>query len=439
MNLYKELRLNFNSLSLNRLVDFLRVFDDVLLLNSNSEILKNNSDIGFMLAIDKAKSLTINNSHSDSFLSLREFHSCYKDYLFGHLSYDLKEEIENLSSENRDEIKMPLMNFFVPELMLKFESGILKCLLFHENSAHYKGVCNEILKVLKNANFQDPFYVKRSFEINLKSRISKAEYFTQFKKIKNNIQKGDIYEMNFCQEFYSDNALIDPFELYLNLNKISPSPFSAFYRINNKFLISSSPERYLQKKGSKIISQPIKGTAPRMKSAIEDLIAKENLRNNLKERAENVMIVDLVRNDLSRTAAKASVKVDELCEIYSFKQVHQMISTISSILSPKFDFVDVLRTSFPMGSMTGAPKIRAMQFIENYETSKRGLYSGAIGYVSPNGDFDFSVVIRSIIYNSQNKYLSFMVGGAITDGSDPQFEYDECLLKAKGIIESLNS
>ncbi len=207
-------------------------------------------------------------------------------------------------------------------------------------------------------------------------------------------------------------------------------PFSAFSKVQERFLMCASPERYLAKRGTKIISQPIKGTARRGKSTDEDQKIISTLYNDEKERSENVMIVDLVRNDLSRTAAKGSVKVEELFGIKTFLQLHQMTSTIVSELDPKFDISDVLKTTFPMGSMTGAPKIRAMQIIEEFEKTKRGWYSGTIGYISPEGDFDLNVIIRSILYNLSEKYLSFMVGSAITIGAEAEKEYDECLLKS---------
>ncbi|NLF41175.1 MAG: anthranilate synthase component I family protein, partial [Bacteroidales bacterium] len=252
--------------------------------------------------------------------------------------------------------------------------------------------------------------------------------------VKDHIQKGDIYEMNFCMEFFAENCFIDPFESYLRLNDISPAPFSAFYRLPEHYLLCSSPERFIQKNGDTIISQPIKGTARRGTSPEKDEEIKTELFNNLKERSENVMIVDLVRNDLSHTAVKDSVKIDELFGIYSFAQVHQMVSTITSKIKSGIHFSDVIRHAFPMGSMTGAPKIRAMQIIEEYEITKRGLYSGSVGYISPEGDFDFNVVIRSIQYNQSLQSLSFMTGSAITSLANAGDEYQECLLKAKAMM-----
>ena len=206
---------------------------------------------------------------------------------------------------------------------------------------------------------------------------------------------------------------------------------------NQNYLLCSSPERFLQKINDQIISQPIKGTRKRGKTAEEDNALIDQLRQSEKDKSENIMITDLVRNDLSKTARKASVKVEELCEIYSFDRVHQMISTISSKLDDKFNFVDVLKTTFPMGSMTGAPKLKSMELIEKYEVTKRSLFSGAFGYITPNADFDFNVVIRSILYNKVNESISVMVGGAITINSDAEDEYEESLVKGKAMIDVL--
>jgi para-aminobenzoate synthetase component 1 len=208
----------------------------------------------------------------------------------------------------------------------------------------------------------------------------------------------------------------------------------------NEFSIfCGSPERYLNKAGSTLKSQPIKGTARRLANPEEDEKIKEELRASEKERAENVMIVDLVRNDLTKCALPGTVKVDELCGIYSFEQVHQMISTVSCQLAEGTTLSHILRSSFPMGSMTGAPKIRAMQLIESFEQTRRGVYSGSVGYIAPNGDFDLILIIRTMLYDADQKYLSFQVGSAITHQAIPEIEYDECLLKAKAILQVLKS
>ena len=243
--------------------------------------------------------------------------------------------------------------------------------------------------------------------------------------------------MNFCYELFNENVEIDLFETYKKLNKLTNAPFSCFGNFNNKYILSASPERYIRKTRQQITSQPIKGTIARGVDEMTDLTQIENLKNNQKERSENIMIVDLVRNDLSKIAAKNSVKVEELCGIYTFETVHQMISAVSATIKPHITFLDILKATFPMGSMTGAPKIRAMELIEKYESTKRGVYSGCVGYVKPDGDFDFNVIIRTLLYNSKKKYLSCMVGGAITSKSNEKEEYQETLLKAKALLQAL--
>ena len=273
--------------------------------------------------------------------------------------------------------------------------------------------------------------------MKIKLRIHKDDYFQKLNAILNHIHRGDIYEANFCQEFYSENSTINPIEVYQNLNEISKPPFATFLKLNDKYLLSASPERYLKKEGETVISQPIKGTERRAETPEEDIALISALEKNPKERAENIMIVDLVRNDLSKTAIKGSVKVDELCKVYTFEQVHQLISTISCKVPKEMHPVDIIKNTFPMGSMTGAPKISAMKIMEELEETKRGLYSGAVGYFTPTGNFDFNVIIRSILYNATEKHVSYSVGGAITSQSEPEKEYEECLLKAKAMKQVL--
>jgi len=259
------------------------------------------------------------------------------------------------------------------------------------------------------------------------------------KNIQHHISIGDVYEMNYCIEFFAQNLNISPIQLYEKLNEVSPTPFSAFLKYHDKSLICASPERYLKKEGRRLISQPIKGTSARDPNPFIDKANIEYLKTSEKERSENIMITDLVRNDLSRVAKQGRVKVEELCGVYSFRQVHQMISTISAEMDERYSWVDAIKATFPMGSMTGAPKVSAMKLIERYEDTKRGLYSGSVGYVTPEGDFDFNVVIRSMLYNQKKGYLSFMVGSAITALSEPEKEYEECLVKASAIMKVLNA
>lgn len=354
------------------------------------------------------------------------------DWLFGYLSYDLKNEIERLSSNNIDKLQFPDILLFRPSIVFAVSNNNLT---IHYSSSTFQRQSAASLydAIMASKEVDDPNDTK----ISPIARFSKIEYIDSVNKILNHIQRGDIYEMNFCQEFYATSCQVNPYETFIKLNSKSPTPFSAFGKFNDKFLLCASPERYLKKQSDRVFSQPIKGTAPRGKSDEEDKHIRNQLKYDEKERAENIMIVDLVRNDLSRIAIKGSVKVDELCEVYPFRQVNQMISTISCTKRDDVDNVDIIKATFPMGSMTGAPKVRAMQLIEYFERTKRGLYSGAVGYFDPQGDFDFNVVIRSILYNKTKKYLSFTVGGAITSGSNPEKEYNECILKAQAINQVL--
>jgi len=368
-----------------------------------------------------------------AFDELKKFTDQYKDWIFGFLSYDLKNQLENLHSHNPDGIGMPMMHFFVPRVLIFFKGNSIQI-----------GIPGSIQKEESHQNIYDDilgFIISpyRKPVVRIKHRVSELEYIAKANMIKKHIQKGDIYETNYCIEFYDDRAGIDPVENFMRLNRNNPAPFACFYKYQDKYLISSSPERFLAKRGNNLISQPIKGTIKRGQTPEEDQQLKEKLFYDPKERSENIMIVDLVRNDLSITAKKGSVRVKELFGIYSYRHVHQMISTIESTLSDEIHFVDAIKTCFPMGSMTGAPKIKAMQIIEDNESTRRGLYSGAVGYITPEHDFDFNVIIRSILYNETTKYLSFMAGSAITIGSDPHKEYHECLLKASSLAQTLNT
>jgi len=356
------------------------------------------------------------------------------DWILGFLGYDLKNELENLQSGNFDGLAFPEMFFFVPEVFMIIANHNLFVYYYPGKTSDLtiNNLVDDLLKVEISANHQQPAII-------FKSRYLRDEYLTQVQRIKNHIGRGDIYEMNFCQEFYAEGVSIQPAQVFNRLYCNSPTPFGAFLKIGEKFLMAASPERYLRKKGNVVVSQPIKGTAPKMDSLEEDLQVVKKLKSDAKEISENVMIVDLVRNDLSRVAIPGSVKVNELCGIYTFRQVHQMISTVSCRVPEGLRLAESIKATFPMGSMTGAPKVRAMQLIEEFERTRRGLYSGAVGYVTPQKNFDFNVVIRSLLYCGQRKYLSFSVGSAITAKSDPENEYNECLLKAKAILQTLNA
>lgn len=370
-----------------------------------------------------------------AFERLNEYQQVTKDWILGYLSYDLKNDTERLKSENADALYFPELYFFQPKKLFLFTGKTLEI-------KYLNMVGDEVNKDLKDIfyteiNTSDKSLLKPENK-QVKNKINKEKYLKKIHDILAYIQRGDIYEVNFCQEFYIEKTSIDPLSIYHKLNHISQPPFAVFFKKSQHFLLSASPERYLKKQGSIVVSEPIKGTSKRGKNITEDEHLKKALVNDPKERAENIMIVDLVRNDLSKTATKGSVTVEALCKLCTFKQVHQLISTVqSTINTSETTPVDVIKTTFPMGSMTGAPKLRAMEIIEELEETKRGLYSGSVGYFTPEGDFDFNVVIRSILYNEAEKYVSFSVGGAITSKSNPEKEYEECLLKAKAMKQVL--
>ena len=382
------------------------------------------------LAIGSLSSISIDSKNA--FSQLKDYINSINDYAFGYLGYDLKNDTEDLISKNKDIVDFEDLHFFQPEKIIHFSDDSL---IFEYLESQENEIEKDFLEIL---NFEILEEIQQG-EPYIKSRISKDEYLEKTKAVLKDIHRGDIYELNFCQEFYAENTNINPTKKYWDLNKISTPPFACFLKNKDKYLLSASPERFLRKEGDYLVSEPIKGTAKRYEDPTSDNQAKLSLKTNTKEIAENVMIVDLVRNDLSHIAQKGTVKVEELCEVYSYQQVHQMISKISCKIKEASHPVDIIKHCFPMGSMTGAPKISAMKLIEKYEESKRGLYSGTVGYITPNGDFDFNVVIRSILYNETKKALSFSVGSAITAKANPENEYEECLLKAKAMREVLEN
>ncbi len=404
-------------------------FDVAIWLDSNNYDQKY-SNFDAVLAVGVASQIQSN--PENAFDNLKEYQSNIKDYIFGYLSYDLKNDIEDLSSNNFDSLHFPDLFFFQPKKIFLIKGNKVEVKYLNEFNNELEGDLKEINSLrASNSNYA------LGSEVKIKLRIHKDEYIQKLTTILNHIHRGDIYEMNFCQEFYSENSSIDPVKVYQRLNDISKTPFASFLKLNDAFLLSASPERYLKKGGSRVVSQPIKGTEKRAADDKEDQRLKKALENNPKEIAENIMIVDLVRNDLSQSAIKGTVKVEELCKAHTFEQVHQLISTISCQVKKDLHPVDIIKSTFPMGSMTGAPKISAMKIIENLEETKRGLYSGAVGYFTPDGDFDFNVIIRSILFNDASKYVSYSVGGAITAKSVPEKEYEECLLKAKAMRQVL--
>jgi para-aminobenzoate synthetase component 1 len=394
-------------------------FDTFCFLDNHQYQLKPHS-IECLLAAGIKRKIRCN---ADSALAqLQQFIDAGNSWLFGHLGYDLKNEIEQVSSSHPDHVQFPDLFFFEPKIVVRLDENEL----FIE--------ADDAEKIFSEIDEQESLFLPTSNKVPIQNRISKEEYISIINQLKQHILRGDCYEINFCQEFFAENAVIDPVAIYKKLSTVSPNPFSALYRINDQWLICASPERFLKRQGNEILSQPIKGTSKRIiGDTRKDKLNKEELCRSAKDRSENVMVVDLVRNDLAKVCEKGTVKVDELYGIYSFPQVHQMISTVIGELKENIFFTDIIKATFPMGSMTGAPKKRVMELIEKNEKTKRGIFSGALGYISPDGDFDFNVVIRSIMYNAVSNYLSYQVGSAITFYSDAEKEWDECLLKTEAM------
>lgn len=363
-----------------------------------------------------------------SFDTLKKYLGQHADWLFGGLSYDLKAETENLPSLLPDAVGFPVMSFFRPETVVLLQDNQM---IVHSLTSNPESVCDDILST------QTDFSPVTIPPPVLKPRMPRTVYLDTVRSVIAHIQEGDLYEMNLCQEFYSENATINPIRVYCTLNEIAQPPMAAFFRFNNNYLLCASPERFLRLRGDRLLSQPIKGTRRHTGSHDESL--RNELADSIKDRAENVMIVDLVRNDLARSCRPGSVRVEELFGIYTFRTVHQMISSVSGLILPQTSPVDAIERAFPPGSMTGAPKVMAMSLIEKYEMNRRGLYSGAVGYFDPAGNFDFNVVIRSLLYNADTGYLSAQVGGAIVYDSVPESEYEECLVKAEALFKALAS
>ena len=404
-------------------LQFASKFDVCCVLDSNNYT-DSYAQYDCLIAIGSEKEINAKAGHA--FEKLHAFYEEQKNWTFGLFSYELKNEVEDLQSKHHDQLNFPDLFFFVPQYLIALQKNKITVLLGN----------SEVLDKIASTEVEEK---QPDLKIKIEPKINKSTYIQTIEKLREHIHRGDIYEINFCQEFFARNAEINPLAIYNKLNKLSPTPFAGFFKIYDKYILSATPERFLCKRDNNLISQPIKGTAKRNENFAEDEQVKNKLKSSVKEQAENVMIVDLVRNDLTKSAAKGSVKVDELFGIYTFAQVHQMISTISCKLDPEIHFIDAIKNTFPMGSMTGAPKIKAMHLIDAYEFSKRGAYSGSFGCINPNGDFDFNVIIRSILYNCTEKYLSFQVGGAITYASNPEDEYEECLLKASAIIKVLGA
>ncbi len=364
----------------------------------------------------------------DSLDHLVTFQSQHRDWMLGHISFELKNELEDLQSQHPDQLGFPNIGFFVPKYLIYHNGG--EIILETREKISIKEFLSKLSAPFTRTDAADQ-------SIELSCLTTEEEYQKTVEELTRELQLGNIYEINYCIEFAARKKIKNPAVAFLELNTHTEAPFTGFYKLQDKYLLCASPERYLQRAGSNLISQPMKGTARRDRHPKKDQDLKIQLTTNEKERSENVMITDLVRNDLSKIARKGSVKVDELFAVFTYKSVHQMLSTISCKLKESESLKEILQATFPMGSMTGAPKISALRLIDQYEKFQRGLYAGSIGYIDPEGDFDLNVVIRSLLYNDSVPYLSARVGSAITIHSEAQKEYEECLLKAESLLKAL--
>lgn len=371
----------------------------------------------------------LNKNVGNAFDGLKSFCENKQNPILGFLNFELKNEIENLETTNIPTIEFPDLYFFEPETLLLFlPDG------FYFYSEKFE--IHDFIKIIENQNYTKDFYTNNTAKKT--EKVNEEIYIKDIKYIQTKIQRGDVYEVNYCKETVVNDIALFPIDFFSELTSKSPMPFSSLVKFEDNYLICASPERFLKKIDTKLISQPIKGTSKRGKNAIEDADLVRELINSEKERAENMMIVDLVRNDLSHTAKDGSVFVEELCKVYTFETVHQMISTITSVQSKSFSFIDTIKHCFPMGSMTGAPKLSALKLISETEKSARGLFSGSVGYIMPNTDFDFNVVIRSVLYDKSNKIASYQAGSAITIDAIAENEYEECKTKLATITSLIN-
>ncbi|WP_245975094.1 anthranilate synthase component I family protein [Deminuibacter soli] len=377
-----------------------------------------------LLAVDAIDTFRVPVSNPGTMQALQQFLQQHNDWLFGHFNFDFGHP-----SHLPDTIGFPDAFLFQPATVIELQQHTVHISCYH----HTPEQVFRVISAETPASAQSPA-ITPAFT----PRISQADYIAKIQALQKHILRGDCYEINFCQEFYAASAQLNPLATYLRLAAASPAPFAAYYKTGEHHLLCASPERYVYREAQTLLSQPIKGTARRDTTNVHaDELLRQQLFNSSKDRSENVMVVDLVRNDFSRLCLPGSVHVQELFGVYSFPQVHQLISTITGTLPSQATFAAILEATFPMGSMTGAPKQKVLELTSRYETVKRGIYSGTVGYIKPGGDFDFNVVIRSLLYNAQTQYLSYLVGGGITFYSDAAKEYEECLLKAAGIKKAL--
>lgn len=417
---FRKIQVSSKNVSLLQLLSWANSFPFACFLDGNGYSRYPHGPFPFVLAVGSSKAEV----KSDSIFDALNRKSA--DWWFGYLGYDLKNEIAGLGSQPPDRWNFPASSFFKADVLVEWKEDYLNL-----SAAEPESVWEQI-----EAQSIQAFPTRQTIEI--RDFQSKENYCRVVEQIQEGIRQGDVYEVNYCR-FFECGDSVNGLEAFLGLRKISPSPFSGWYKTPELEIASASPERFLKKSGCHLISQPIKGTAPRRHDPIADQAEIQALLHSEKERAENLMIVDLVRNDLARVSVPGSTQVSELFGIYSFPQVHQMTSTIESVLRPGTELSAVFHSTFPMGSMTGAPKLEVMKWIDRLETQQRGAFSGALGCISPENDFDFNVLIRSLFINHRLNITGFAVGSAITIDSVAEQEWDECENKAAAIRKWLQN
>ncbi|MCB1533050.1 MAG: aminodeoxychorismate synthase component I [Alphaproteobacteria bacterium] len=352
----------------------------------------------------------------------------------GFFGYDLGRGIEEMPSIAADDPGMIDMAIGLYDQVMGFDHARRKrWLITHAvDETQAKSKQEHFLKAL------DAPAQKTSFSaVEWQSNFSRSAYEQAVQTIINYIEAGDIFQANLSQRF--EAQLPDAFcayAHYLNMRRTNPAPFAGFMNLDDIKIASASPERFLRLEGARVETRPIKGTAPRSADAAQDEESKAQLENSAKDRAENTMIVDLLRNDLSKSCEAPSIIVQDLCKLESFARVHHLVSTVTGTLRADQSAIDLLRGCFPGGSITGAPKIRAMEIIEELEPMRRGPYCGAMGYITPGGSMDTNILIRTLVYNKGR--VSVSAGGGIVYDSDPASEYEETLDKARAIFESFS-
>lgn len=410
---------------------FLKNEPHALVLDSQQPVSEDpHSAFDILVALRPTEIFTIRPEDKDpDFLSDLDRFIGKGEWVVGGLAYDVKNRLEHLHSQQPDYFGAPDVFFFKPSLLFLLKGQTLT--IWCEGSADvvFRELCSATPSQGQGVVMKQP----------MQPLVTREAYLERVAAIQEHILDGDVYELNYCQAFIGEADISDPCGLFFHIAGQHQAPFSCYVRHDAFHLLSASPERFLCRRGGRVIAQPIKGTRRRGADAEQDRILREELIHSEKDRAENVMIVDLMRNDLSRFCRAGSVKVDELFGIYTFAKVIHMISTISGEVKGPVSFGEIVRCAFPMGSMTGAPKVRSMQLIDEYECFRRSWFSGAFGYIAPSGDFDFNVVIRSLLYNDSTNTLLAPVGGAIVYDSDPNDEYAETLVKIQPVLNLIQT